>query len=102
MNTQTAARPMMDNATREKLINGALGWEKADLVIENASLVNVYTGEIQEDMAVSIFGEWIAYVGQNPGHTIGPATEEMDAKGMTLIPGLIDGHTHLAWLFTID
>jgi len=99
---RNAARPMMDTPMREKLINGALGREKADLVIENATLVNVYTGEIQENMAVSIFGEWIAYVGHNPGHTIGPATEVMDASGMTLIPGLIDGHTHLAWLFTVD
>jgi len=102
MSRHVAARPMMDTPTREKVINGALGRVKADLVIQNASVVNVYTGEILKNSAVSILDEWIVYVGQSPEHTIGPTTDVMDVSGMTLIPGLIDGHTHLAWLFTID
>jgi adenine deaminase len=80
------------------LINVALGQEKADLAIVNARCANVYTGELLEDCAISIKGKRIAYVGKDPKTTIGSATEVIDAKGQTVIPGLIDGHTHLALL----
>ena len=85
-----------------QLMNVALGKEKADLAIVNARLVNVYTGELLENHAVSIKDQWIAYVGPNPADTIGPKTEIIDAAGKTVIPGLIDGHTHLAWFFSVD
>jgi adenine deaminase len=84
------------------LMKVALGQEKADLAVVNARLVNVYTGELLNNCAVSIKGKWIAYVGRDPNVTIGPETEVIDAGGKTLIPGLIDGHTHLAWLCRID
>jgi adenine deaminase len=78
----------------------ALGEEKADLAVINARLVNVYTGELLEDQAITVKGKWIAYVGQNAKDAIGPATEVIDADSRTIIPGLIDGHTHIAWMFT--
>jgi adenine deaminase len=84
------------------LMKVALGQEKADLAVVNARLANVYTGELMDDCAISIKGRWIAYVGQNPDDTIGPETEVIDAGGQTVIPGLIDGHTHLAWLCKAD
>jgi adenine deaminase len=84
----------------EELINVTLGREKADLAIINATILNVYTGELLENHSVAIKGEWIAYVGDEPEDTIGPQTNIIDAKGKTIIPGLIDGHTHLVWLFT--
>ena len=83
-------------------MNVALGREKADLSVVNARLANVYTGEFIDDCAISIKGKWIAYVGRNPEDTIGPKTEVIDAGGQTVIPGLIDGHTHLAWLCKVD
>jgi adenine deaminase len=83
-----------------KLMKVALGEEKADLAIVNAKVVNVYTGEILDDCAVSVTGRWIAYVGRNARDTIGSKTEVIDAAGQTVIPGLIDGHTHLACPFT--
>jgi adenine deaminase len=86
----------------QMLMKVALGQEKADLAIVNARLANVYTGEFLNDCAISIKGRWIAYVGQNPEDTIGPETEVIDAGGQTVIPGLIDGHTHLAWLYKAD
>jgi adenine deaminase len=92
------------NDTRDSkaLMNVALGKEKADLAIVNAKVVNVYTAEILEDCAVSIKGKWVAYVGNNPKDTIGPDTEIIDAAGKTVIPGLIDGHTHIAWMYTVN
>ncbi len=82
------------------LMKVALGREKADLTIVNAQVVNVYTGEILADQGISIKGKWIAYVGKSAGDTIGPQTKIIDAEGQTIIPGLIDGHTHIAWMFT--
>jgi adenine deaminase len=82
------------------LMKVALGEEKADLVILNAEVVNVYTGEILKDQTISVMDKWIAYVGQNAQNSIGPHTEVIDARGQTVIPGLIEGHTHIAWLYT--
>jgi adenine deaminase len=84
----------------EQLMQVALGEEKADLAIVNADIVNVYTGEIIENQSIGIKGPWIAYVGKNLTDAIGPDTEVIDAGGYTVIPGLIDGHTHIAWLYT--
>ena len=85
-----------------RLMAVALGEEKADLVISNARLLNVYTGELLDDHTISVKDGWIASVGREATHTIGPDTEVIDAAQKTVIPGLIDGHTHLAWLFSIE
>lgn len=77
-------------------IDVALGREEADLVIKNAKLINVYTGEILTDQTITVKGNWISSVGQLPSdQTIGHKTKVIDALGKTLIPGLIDGHTHI-------
>jgi adenine deaminase len=86
----------------KELINVTLGKEKADLAIINATILNVYTGELLDHHSVTIKGEWIAYVGKNPDDSIGPHTNVIDAKCKTIIPGLIDGHAHLAWIFNIS
>jgi len=78
----------------------ALGKAPGDLAIVNTRLVNVYTGEILDNQSVVSCGERIACVGTDVGYAIGDATTVIDAGGATLIPGLIDGHTHVAWLFT--
>ncbi|MQY67131.1 MAG: adenine deaminase, partial [Dehalococcoidia bacterium] len=85
---------------RQELIRVALGEAEADLAIVNGSVVNVYTGEIEE-ASVLIKGERIAYVGKDAG-AIGSKTKVIDVAGKTLIPGLIDGHTHIDVLYTID
>lgn len=84
------------------LINVALGKEQADLVITSGDVLNVYTGELLKNWSVGIKGDRIAYLGNEVEHTIGPETEVIDAEGKVLIPGLIDGHTHLCWFFRID
>ncbi len=79
----------------QSLVNVALGKEKADLVVKGGDLVNVYTGEIQRGYGVAVKGDRIAYVGENVSHTIGANTSVIDASGKTIIPGLIDAHTHM-------
>jgi adenine deaminase len=92
--------PVKTTAVMQTLMRVALGEEPADLVVRNADLVNVYTGEIQRSMGVAVKGPWIARVAAEVGDTVGPATRVLDASGKTLVPGLIDGHTHLAWVYT--
>lgn len=94
----------MFDVTREELkalIDVALGRGKADLIVLNGRLVNVYSGEVQEGMTVAIKGRRIAYVGPDAAHAIGPQTERLDAAGAYLLPGLIDGHTHQAELIQL-
>ena len=81
------------------LMDVALGRKPGDLAVVNARLVNVYTGEIQDNQAVVVCGQRIASVGPDAGPAIGASTTVIDAAGATLIPGLIDGHAHVAWLF---
>lgn len=76
------------------LIDVALGRVKADLVIRGASLVNVYTEEIQEGVDIAIKGSRIALVG-DARHTIGPETAVVDARGLYACPGFMDAHVHV-------
>jgi adenine deaminase len=85
---------------RRELIKVALGEAEADLAIINGAVVNVYTGEV-EKASVLTKGERIAYVG-NDVKSIGSKTQVIDAAGKTLIPGLIDGHTHIDAIYSIN
>jgi len=85
--------------SRYELMRVALGEAEADLAIINGSVVNVYTGEV-EKASVLIKGDRIAYVGSDTGKAIGPSTRVIDTSGKTLIPGLIDGHTHIDTIFS--
>jgi len=87
---------------RYQLMKVALGEAEADSAIVNGSVVNVYTGEVLEGASVLIKGDKIAYVGKNGGKSIGSSTRVIDAAGKTLIPGLIDGHTHLDSMYSIS
>ncbi|ANS77361.1 adenosine deaminase [Paenibacillus yonginensis] len=77
-----------------RLAKVALGREKADLVVQNGTLVNVYSGELLEHTDIAVAGGRVAFVGK-AGHTIGPDTKLVDAEGRFLVPGLIDGHMHV-------
>lgn len=79
----------------ERLIRGAMGEIKAELIITGGRLVNVYSGEILEGTEIAVLDGRICYVGPSAAHTSGPSTEFFDAKGLTISPGFIDAHTHI-------
>jgi len=95
----SARLPLMGVEEAKELMQVVLGSKKADLAIINVRLANVYTGELLDNYAVTLKGKWIAYVGKEPHDSIGPETVVIDAEGMTIIPGLIDGHAHLANIY---
>ncbi len=72
---------------RQHLIDVALGNTPADLAIRGGRLVNVYTGEIQDNADIAVAGERIALVG-NVSSCIGPDTEIVDVEGAYLTPAL--------------
>jgi len=71
------------------LISVAKGELPADLVLANARVVNVFTGEI-ETGNVAICGDRIAGIGDYH-----QAKQVLDLRGSYLAPGLINGHTHI-------
>ena len=71
-----------------RIIEVAAGREKADLVLKNASYVNVFSSEIcKADIAVA--EGLIVGMGEYSGET------EVDVSGKIVLPGFIDAHIHL-------
>jgi adenine deaminase len=89
------AQPKAWQDVAPRLIDVAMGRATADLVIRNGRWVNVYSGEIIAGTDIAIVAGRFAYVGPDAGHTIGPATQVIDADGRFLVPGLCDGHMHV-------
>jgi adenine deaminase len=71
------------------LVAVASGREKADLCLDNARIVNVFSGEIIEG-SVAIYSDRIAGVG--PRYE---SRERIDLEGAYVAPGFIDAHFHL-------
>lgn len=66
----------------------SMGQKKAELVLKNAKIVNVFTHEIEEGN-IAIENGMIAGIGDYEG------TEEKDLQGAFVCPGFIDGHIHI-------
>ena len=79
----------------ERLMRAATGEIKSDLIVTRARLVNVYSGEILPEMEIAVLDGRIAYVGPKAAHTRGETTRIVDADGLYLAPGFMDGHTHI-------
>ena len=70
------------------LIQVATGRKKADLVIENCNVVNVFSQEI-------IYGKLAISDGIFIGIGDYEGTEVIDGHGKYIVPGLIDSHVHI-------
>lgn len=73
----------------ENLIKVAKGEKKADLVIKNAKVVNVFNNKI-ELTDIAIYNGIIAGMAQNY-----EGDEEINLEGKYLSPAFIDGHVHI-------
>ncbi|MEX0639549.1 MAG: adenine deaminase C-terminal domain-containing protein [Nitrosopumilaceae archaeon] len=72
-----------------------MGEKKADLILKNCSLVNVYSHEILPQTQIAIVNERIAYVGLDASHTLGSKTIVIDLQGKYVTPGFADSHIHI-------
>ncbi len=73
---------------KRRIINAAAGREPADLVLKNATYVNVFSNELcTADIAVA--EGLIVGMGQYSG------TREVDMTGKIVLPGFLDAHIHL-------
>ena len=73
---------------KQQIIDVASGRKPADLVLKNATYVNVFSGELEtEDIAVT--HGLIVGLGEYDG------IEEVDMTGRIVLPGFIDSHIHL-------
>lgn len=88
------ARPALADCVPD-LVATARGDKKATLVVTNAKLVNVISGEILPRMSIGVQGARIAFVGKDASHLIGADTNVIDAGGRYVAPGLLDGHCHI-------
>jgi len=73
-----------------RLIDIAKGDVPSDLLLKDAQVVNVFSGEVYA-ANVAIADEWIAGVGKEYEE----GKEVLDLGGLFLLPGLINGHLHL-------
>ena len=75
--------------TLKEIIKYSRGEKKADLLLKNGRIINVFTGEvIQADVAVA----HDIIVGIGKGYS---AFETIDVSGKFICPGFIDGHLHI-------
>jgi adenine deaminase len=79
---------MIHRSTLDDRIRAARGDRKASLLLKNANLVNVLSGEIYPS-DVAIYGDTIVGVGRYE------AEREMNVDGKFLCPGFIDAHVHI-------
>ncbi len=79
--------------TTETMVNTlavARGDAPADLLLKRARILNVFTGEIESEQSIAIFGDRFAGIGDyNSGRRV------EDLAGAVVAPAFIDGHIHL-------
>jgi adenine deaminase len=84
-----------DFSSTRNLIDVAMGRASADLVLLKGTWACVQSGEFVPDTDIAIKDGCIAYVGPDAAHTISKETKVINAAGRFLVPGLLDGHTHI-------
>ena len=76
---------------KQRVIEAASGREKADLVLKNATYVNVFSNELRTcDIAVA--NGLIVGMGEYEGEQ---GRDEVDMTGKIVCPGFVDAHIHL-------
>ena len=66
-------------------------------LIRAGHVVNVRTGEEPADQTIVVNGDRIAAIASTVSTPAQPGDREIDLRSMTVLPGLIDVHTHLTF-----
>lgn len=79
---------------RREMLQAALGEIKSDLAVKNTQYFNLFTGE-EYPATVFIHKGFVVHVEADDLEAgLDNVVEVVDAKGATIIPGLIDAHMH--------
>ena len=73
---------------KQRIIAAAAGREPADLVLKNATFVNVFSNELST-MDIAVAEGLIVGMGSYEGRS------EVDCTGKIILPGFLDAHIHL-------
>jgi imidazolonepropionase-like amidohydrolase len=94
--THTGNQPKSKTSTSVREVN-QIAQPDANRVIAivGATLIDGRGGVPVKDSVVVARGERIIFAGQRAGFRLPANTDIFDAKGMTLLPGLIDAHFHI-------
>ena len=84
----------MTKEERRELIKVAMGYNNATLKLENANLVNVFSGEIYL-ANIYIYKKYIADIVEVEKDSFKKADKIIDIQGKYLVPGFIDSHLHI-------
>src|SRR5919206_2603931 len=82
----------------KRRIDLATGQKKADLLVRNARVVNVFSGEIHKSDVAVADGIFVGF-GPTEEYKARDTRNVIDAQGLFMCPGLIDGHIHLESTF---
>ena len=66
-------------------------------ILRAGRMLNVHTGELKANQAIVIEGDKIAQIAPSSEIKAGPGDTTIDLPDATLLPGLIDMHTHLTF-----
>jgi imidazolonepropionase-like amidohydrolase len=67
------------------------------VIVKAGHLLDVKTGKTLANQAIVIAGDKIVSVGDASGVTAGPGDTVVDLPNATVLPGLIDAHTHITF-----
>lgn len=84
----------MTKEERRELIKVAMGYSNATLKLENANLVNVFSGEIYL-ANIYIYKKYIADIVEVEKDSFKKADKIIDIQGKYLVPGFIVSHLHI-------
>jgi imidazolonepropionase-like amidohydrolase len=76
--------------------------QPARILIRAGHVVDVRTGAEPADQTIIVTGDKIAAIAATASTPAQPGDREIDLRGMTVLPGLIDAHTHLTFANDFD
>jgi imidazolonepropionase-like amidohydrolase len=72
------------------------------ILIRAGHVVNVRTGQQPADQTIVVVGDRVAAIGATASTPAQTGDREIDLRSMTVLPGLIDAHTHLTFANDFD